>query len=197
MKGRPGKSNSRSGPRKSPQPCESAIADRARSRQGKQPGEGQSERDSTPQEGGSSRVTLDPRSQDTPPPQKKGREETTQEPTRETPSDFSARPHPSEGREEGGREGERRPTSKEAEAEGGMGGGAGGWTSHCATNQSLQMSQITSEEHLKPLHLPYDGCGSLNKGDINTPHLRLPTPGQSRCSSDILAKLKRKQKENT
>ena len=46
---------------------------------------------------------------------------------RETPSDFSAHPHPSEGREEGGREGKWHPTSEEAEAEGELGGGAGGW----------------------------------------------------------------------
>ena len=48
------------------------------------------------------------------------------------------------------------------------------------TDQSLQMSQVTSA-----LHLAQVGCGSLNKGDINAPHLRPPTPGQSRWSHDI------------
>ena len=122
--GRPRKSESGSDPRKSPQP------DLSQPRQSKgaqlTP---ESKRAQLPpsQEGGSSRVTLAPRSQDPPSPaeEQEGGEEAPQEPMWETPSDFSARPRPSEGREDGSGEGERHPASKEAEAEGGMGGGPG------------------------------------------------------------------------
>ena len=53
--------------------------------------------------------------------------------------------------------------------------------------------------HLAPLHLAHVGCGSLNKGDINTPHLWPSIPGQSRWSHDIdisyIDKLKKKTKK--
>ena len=51
--------------------------------------------------------------------------------------------------------------------------------SHCTTDQSLQMSHVTSDVHLVPLHLAHVGCGFLNIVDIKAPHLRSPTPGQS------------------
>ena len=50
--------------------------------------------------------------------------------------------------------------------------------SQCATHQSLQMSQVTSAAHFTSLHLAHVGCGSLNKGDMNAPHLRPSTPGK-------------------
>ena len=38
------------------------------------------------------------------------------------------------------------------------------------TDQSLQMSQVTSAEHFVPLHLAHVGCGPLNKRGINAQH---------------------------
>ena len=119
--GRPGKSESGSGPRKSPQPLESAIVDHTQPRQRSRPREGQSKR---------AQLTFEseraPPLQPPPTEGREGGEETPREPTRETHSDFPARPRPSEGREEGSREGEQRPASEEAEAEGEMVGGTGG-----------------------------------------------------------------------
>ena len=72
--------------------------------------------------------------------------------------------------------------------------------SHCATDQSLQISQVTSAVHFTPLHLAHVGCGSLNMGDMNAPNLRPPIPGQSRWSYDTditLNNLKTEQGWNT
>ena len=69
---RPGKSESGSGPRKSLQPRESAIVDRAPPRQRKQPEEGQSERAQLTPE--SERHTLPQKPRRPPPPPPKGQE---------------------------------------------------------------------------------------------------------------------------
>ena len=57
--------------------------------------------------------------------------------------------------------------------------------SHCAADQSAQMSHVMSMVQIHPLHLVQVGWGSRSKVDRKAPHFLSPTPGQIRNSRDI------------